>query len=88
LAGIDVDRMNLGRAVEQVVEGVAAGAGDHHHPAVGAQPEQLPVDVWILPARVVDELTIVDVVKNGVVRGLEKTANPRSRPMSKCCNGC
>ena len=35
LAWIHVHRMDLRRAVEQVVECIAASAGDHHQAAVG-----------------------------------------------------
>lgn len=61
MAVVDVDGMELRGAIEQLVEGVAAGAGDHDHAAVGFESEQLAIKARILPARVVDQLSAVDM---------------------------
>jgi len=63
LAVVHIHRMNLRRPVEQVVERVATGAGDHDHTAVGAQLHQLPINPGILPAGVVDQLPAMHMVE-------------------------
>src|SRR5882757_1045322 len=75
LTGIDVNGMDFRRAIEQVVEGIATGARDHDDTAVGTQLKQLAVDPRILPARVVNKLSAMDVVKYEIMRRLEKTAS-------------
>ncbi|MCK7480109.1 MAG: hypothetical protein M0C28_24665 [Candidatus Moduliflexus flocculans] len=67
MAGIDVHRANFRRRVQQIVQRVAAGAGEHHHPAVPIQPQQLPVDARVLPAHVVDQIALVNRLEQEIV---------------------
>ncbi len=76
MARVDVDGVNLGGAVEEVVEGVAAGAGDHDDAAIRLEGEEFAVDAGIFPAGVVDQLAAVDVV-DGRVR-IYDGSNPLS----------
>jgi len=88
LPGIDVDAADLPGAIEQVVEGIAPGAGDHHHPAVAVQGHRLAVQPRILPAGIVDQVARVDAPEHPVVRPLQQ-ASPmpeqpaRSRPCGR-----
>ncbi len=53
LPGIHIHTMDHFRVIQQVIQRVATGAGQHHHPAVGAKFEQLPVAARVFPARIV-----------------------------------
>ena len=74
LAVVDVDRMDLGRPIEQVVERVATGAGDHDDAALSVESHEFAIDARIFPAGVVDQLPAMDVVKDQVMCGFEETA--------------
>jgi len=74
LAVVHIHGVNLRRPVQQVVQGVAPGAGDHHHPAGRIQFHQLAVNARILPTGVVDELAAVHMVKHEIAGGFEKLA--------------
>ena len=54
---INVYTRDLRRIVEQVIEGVAARAGDHHDTVRGADVENFVVERRIFPALVVDEIS-------------------------------
>src|SRR5262249_29582760 len=70
LDGVDVHRVDLPGAGEEVVEGVAAGAGDDQDAVVGGEVEGGPVQGRVLPARVVDEVAAVDRLEDPVVEAL------------------
>ena len=70
LAVIDVYGVNFSRTIEQVVEGIAPGARNHDHAAVGFELEQLTVDARIFPTGVVDQLPAVNMVEYEIVRCL------------------
>jgi hypothetical protein len=67
LAGIDVHCVNFRRRVQQIIQGIAAGAGQHHHPAVPVQTQQLPVNARVFPAHVVDQITLVNRLEQQIV---------------------
>ena len=75
LPQVHIDRVNFGWAVQQIVEGVAAGTRDHDNPAVGANFQQCSIDARILPAGIIDQLTTVDMVEHQVVRRFEEAAS-------------
>src|SRR5262249_41097999 len=59
LNGIDVNRVDLARSRKEVVERVAAGAGDDSHAVVRAEVECLAVECRVFPAGVVDQVPAV-----------------------------
>ena len=67
LARIEIDAVDLGRIVEQIVERVAAGAGDHRDTTAGADTEQGAVGARVLPTGVVDQPRTMHVAEPGVV---------------------
>lgn len=72
LARVDVDRVNFRRGIEQVIQRVAPGAGEHHDPTVVVQIENLPVDAWIFPADVVDQAALVNCLEHQIVRAVDQ----------------
>ncbi len=67
LAGIDIHRMNLRRGVQQIIQRIAASAGQYDHRAVRIQTEQLPVYARVFPAHVVDQIALVDCLEQQIV---------------------
>jgi hypothetical protein len=76
---VHVHRMNLRRIIEQIIERVAAGAGDHHHAAVAVQFHQLPVEPRILPRCVVDEVGVVNMAEDHVMGRFQEAHRPGAR---------
>jgi hypothetical protein len=72
LQRIHVHGVHLGRVIQQVLQRVAPGAGDHGHPAARCQPQKPSVDPRILPAGVVDERGPVHGSKEPIMRGAAK----------------
>jgi len=74
LAEIHVDGMNLGGIIEQVIQRIAACAGDHDDFRGGIESEHLAIEPRVLPGTVVDEIGAMDVLEDDVVGGLEDGA--------------
>ena len=53
LAGVGIHRMHFRRTGKRIVEGIAAGAGNHQHPVVGLECEGAPVYGRVFPAGVI-----------------------------------
>ena len=49
LAGVDIHGVNFRRTVQQIIQRVAAGAGEDHQRAVRIEPQQLAVDARVFP---------------------------------------
>jgi hypothetical protein len=60
LDGVHVHGVDLAAAGQQVVQGVAAGAGDDQEAVVGPEIEGLAVQGRVFPAGVVNEVVAVD----------------------------
>jgi len=65
--------VNFRGPIEEIVERVAARAGDQHDAAVRVESQEFPIDPRIFPAGIVDELPAMDVMKDQVLRGLEES---------------
>ncbi len=74
LARIGVHRVNSRRALQRIVEGVAAGAGDDEHRILRGQLQRLPVYGRVFPAGVVDERAGVDRVEQRLVEMIDERA--------------
>ena len=57
---VDVHGMDFPRSGQEVIEGIAAGAGDDQETIVRTQLESHSVQGWIFPAGVVNEVTAVN----------------------------
>jgi hypothetical protein len=63
LVRIDIDAVDRGGVVNQIVERIAAGAGDHHDTIVRADIQNRVIQGRIFPTLVVDEITGVDLIE-------------------------
>jgi hypothetical protein len=70
-------RVDFRGPVEEVVEAIAASAGDDHQAGTLVEREELTVDAWVFPRRVVDQAPAVNGPTERVVREL---ANPFGCP--------
>ena len=55
MAAVEIDRLDVLRLVDEIIEDVAAAGGDGEHPAFRRQGEGLEVDPRVLPNLVVNE---------------------------------
>src|SRR5262249_49723184 len=84
LPGIRIHRDDA-RARERVVEGVAARAGDDHHPVGGPEAEGLAVDGGIFPALVVHEAVAPEQAEEPPVDEPAGTTEPHEwKPPASC----
>lgn len=67
LARVDVHAMHFGRVVEQVIEGIAAGAGKHDNAALFIHIQQLTVAARVFPASIVNQAIAMNLAKNFLV---------------------
>ena len=67
MAGIDVHGMDFSRFIQQVIQGVAAGAGDHNQSAIGLEVEHLPIQARVFPARVIDKVRAMHALEDSIV---------------------
>jgi hypothetical protein len=72
LTGIDIHRVNLRRIVQQIVQGVAPGAGEHHHPAVPVQFQDLSVDAGVFPTDVVNQAAVMNRLEHQIVGAVDQ----------------
>lgn len=73
LTVIQVNCVNVGWLVEQVIKGIVACSGDHQYFADVVQLQQLPVNGWIFPAAVVNEEMFVNKGKPEIVEHSRQT---------------
>ena len=57
---VDIDGVDLARSCEQVVEGIATRAGDHHDAIGRAEIQGHAIERGIFPAGVVDQIVAMD----------------------------
>ena len=67
LVGIQIDAVDSLRAVQQVVQRIAAGAGDHDDPIFLADIQSPLINNGVFPALVVDEVSPVNLVEQPLV---------------------
>ena len=72
LAEVHINGMDLRGIIEEVVERIAAGAGDHDDLAAGIEAEHLAIETGIFPSAVVDQVGAVDVLEGDVMRGFDE----------------
>ena len=76
LPEIDVHGVDGRWIVQEVFQGVAAGAGNHHHRAVRPQPQEFPVDAGILPAGVVNQAAAMDEAEKLLMQSVHHCSFP------------
>jgi len=65
-----VDRINLARPQEGVVDNVATRAGDRKHGIVRANRQGLPIDCGIFPTGVVNQIARINRIKDDMVQAI------------------
>jgi hypothetical protein len=55
MAAVEVDGVDVGRFVDEIIEDVTAAGGNGEHPAFGSEGEGLEIDPGVFPNLVVNE---------------------------------
>ena len=72
LTRVHVDGMDVLHAGQRVVQGIAAGRGDHQHGVVGPELQRLAVEPRVLPAGVINEVVSVNEVEDSAAHPVDQ----------------
>ncbi len=83
LPEVHVHCVDASWTVQQVIQNIAAGAGDDHDIAIRAYPQKLAVDGGIFPAGVINQPVPVDESEELTVQ-THQHRPPRKRILGEC----